>query len=99
VEHPAVFFGVLAVALVVMAAAIWFFARFLRRLFQRRERLGSAPPRRRRHEDDDDAMDPRVVMRAAGPAPALGADAGAPGDRVRRRPSRAICQERHSASA
>ena len=33
--HPAVFFSVLAVALVVMVAAIWFFARFLRRLFQR----------------------------------------------------------------
>jgi len=33
--HPAVFFGVLAVALVVMVTAIWFFARFLRRLFQR----------------------------------------------------------------
>jgi len=33
--HPAVFFGVLAVALVVMVAAIWFFARFLRRLARR----------------------------------------------------------------
>ena len=33
--HPAVFFGVLAVALVVMIAAIWFFARFLRRLARR----------------------------------------------------------------
>ena len=33
--HPAVFFGVLAVALVVMVAAIWFFARFLRRIARR----------------------------------------------------------------
>jgi hypothetical protein len=33
--HPAAFFGVLAVALVVMVAAIWFFARFLRRLARR----------------------------------------------------------------
>ena len=33
--HPAVFFSVLAVALVLMVAAIWFFARFLRRLARR----------------------------------------------------------------
>jgi hypothetical protein len=33
--HPALFFGALTVALVVMAAAIFFFARFLRRLIQR----------------------------------------------------------------
>jgi hypothetical protein len=33
--HPAVFFGVLAVALVVMIATIWVLARFLRRLARR----------------------------------------------------------------
>jgi hypothetical protein len=33
--HPAVFFGALVVALAGMAAAIWFFARFLRRLILR----------------------------------------------------------------
>ena len=34
-EHPYVFFGVLAVALVVMVALIWVFGRFLRRLARR----------------------------------------------------------------
>jgi hypothetical protein len=33
--HPAVFFGALAVALVVMVATIWVLARFLRRMVQR----------------------------------------------------------------
>ena len=33
--HPYVFFGALAIALVVMVAMIWFLARFLRRLVQR----------------------------------------------------------------